>query len=331
MKINYLHITRSRLPRLRQAIQLVYLCYSILLGIQFCQFYEWALNSQGVPPVRPAGIEAFLPISALLALKPLFLHGTYDPIHPAGLTLLLAITVSAFFFRKGFCGWVCPVGTVSNVLEKLSRNLHCKRKISPWIKYPLNSVKYLILAFFFYVIFVQMDSKQINSFLFSPYNMTADARMLHFFLSPGKVLLIVLATLFVLSVFIKNFWCRFVCPYGLFLGLFAVLGPVQIQRSKDDCTQCGKCDQNCPGGIHVSNSETIRSCECIGCLECVSSCPTACVKPGISHTYSLPCLLIPIGTISVLLIAWGIAVSTGYWHSQISVEMFTKFYKMMSP
>ncbi len=280
--------------------------------------------------MRPPGIEAFLPISALVALKPFLLQGRYDLIHPAGLTIFLAFMTGSFLFRKGFCGWICPVGTISNYVERMSGSLQLKRRIPPWIGFPLMGLKYVILAFFLFAIFIQMDLQQVSSFLFSPYNLAADAQMLRFFMAPGKIFLMVVGVLFLLSLFVRNFWCRFLCPYGVFLGILAFFGPVQIRRVPEECIQCGKCDQFCPAGIRISSLETVRKVECIGCLECVASCPEECVRPGIGRKIFLPVLIIPAGTCAVLAVAWFLGVVTGHWHSHIPPEMFAKFYRMLA-
>ena len=53
----------------------------------------------------------------------------------------------------------------------------------------------------------------------SPYGAIADVRMLNFFRDLGETAAIVLGFLFVASVLVQNFWCRYLCPYGALLGL----------------------------------------------------------------------------------------------------------------
>ena len=36
--------------------------------------------------------------------------------------------------------------------------------------------------------------------------------------------------LVVLSVVTKNFWCRYLCPYGALMGLLSMLSPTRIVR-----------------------------------------------------------------------------------------------------
>src|SRR4029078_7940487 len=75
------------------------------------------------------------------------------------------------------------------------------------------------------------------------------------------------------SVLVKNFWCRYLCPYGALLGLASLLSPLRIRRSLAACIDCGKCAKACPANLPVDQLVTIKSAECTGCLECVSICP----------------------------------------------------------
>ena len=98
---------------LHVAVQACFFLFTILVGVQFVLFASWAMGLTEVFTARPAAVEGFLPISSLLALKRFLLTGLWDPIHPAGLTILIFALLSALFLRKGFCGYVCPVGAPS--------------------------------------------------------------------------------------------------------------------------------------------------------------------------------------------------------------------------
>lgn len=341
------------LPGLRSAIQSLYLLFSLYIGFRFYQFYQWAMNGQGEAPTRPPSVEAFLPISALMGLKRLILTGKYDPVHPAGLTILIAIMVSALLFRKGFCGWVCPVGAISNRLEKLGRRINAAWRLPRWVDYPLLSAKYLLLGFFIYMIFWKMDLRQTEGFIMSPYNIAADAKMLQFFLSPTDTALAIIVALAALSVLIRNFWCRYLCPYGALLGLLAVAGPVQMRRDASHCTNCGSCERACPSSVRITSYAAIRSCECIGCSQCAAACPDGCITPaailplpnrpdrdgpnadgqeeGQRARRWIPAskLFIPTGTILILLCAWAVAEMAGLWESQVPPEVFSRMYKLV--
>ena len=112
-----------------------------------------------VTATRPPSVESFLPISALVGLKRFLLTGYWDPVHPAGLTILAAAIVGALLARKAFCGWVCPVGTISRGLEWLGEKLFWRRRwpvVPRWLDLALMSLKYVLLALFAWAILWQM-------------------------------------------------------------------------------------------------------------------------------------------------------------------------------
>jgi polyferredoxin len=73
--------------------------------------------------------------------------------------------------------------------------------------------------------------------------------------------------------FIQNFWCRYLCPYGALMGIVALFSPARIQRSTSACIDCAKCSRACPAQLPVDQLVTIRSAECTACMECLAVCP----------------------------------------------------------
>ncbi len=54
-------------------------------------------------------------------LKAFLLTGDVPRIHPAASFLLAAFVLMSILLRKAFCGWLCPVGAISEWLWKLGR------------------------------------------------------------------------------------------------------------------------------------------------------------------------------------------------------------------
>lgn len=269
-------VLRSRprpAARLRLAVQLGSLGVILFIGVQFA-VWVGNLTSGRIAGVRPPGVEGFLPISAMISLKHWLASGEFSMIHPAGLVLFLLICLTALLLRKAFCSWICPVGLVTEYLSRFSHKLFGRRlKLPSWLDYPLMSLKYLLLAFFAYAVFLKMSPDDIRIFLNSPYNKVADIKMLYFFTQMSATTAWVLGSLAVLTVLVPWLWCRYLCPYGALLGLLSMLSPLKIRRSLPDCTSCGKCAAVCPSYIAVDLKAAVNSPECTGCLECVSHCP----------------------------------------------------------
>jgi len=270
------HALREHSQTLRQAIQFTFLILNLWIGLQFyvfVRYYETAGHS--IRAARPAGVEGWLPIASLMNLKTVLLTGHLPAIHPAGTLLLIAFLAASWIFRKSFCGWLCPAGTVSEYLWRLGRklfkrNFHLPRAVD----IPLRGIKYVLMGLFIYVV-ADMSVVGIRQFLDSPYGVVDDVKMLNLFREPGMTGGIVMAILGVGSVFVQNFWCRYFCPYGALMGLVSLLSPLRIRRDAELCIDCAKCARACPSSLPVDRLITIRSAECLGCMQCVAACPAA--------------------------------------------------------
>jgi polyferredoxin len=259
---------------LRRMVQTFFVFLIVWIGLEFYFFVEQLRSGGPVTITRPAGVEGFLPISALINLKYWLLTGDFTLIHPASLVLLLIFIAMAIVLKKGFCSWVCPIGLLSEYLAKIHTWIFDRpRRLPRWLDYPLRSLKYLLLAFFVYAVFFEMDQTTLYRFIYSPYNKVADIKMLLFFSQASAFTLRVIAVLLVLSVAVPYFWCRYLCPYGALLGVLSFISPFKIHRNKTTCIDCEKCTKVCPAGILVHKSSTVWSDECTGCLQCTRVCP----------------------------------------------------------
>lgn len=264
---------RRRIEWSRHFVQAGFLTMVLLIGWQFVRWVH-GLEAGRVVGARPPGVEGFLPIAALLSLRHLLATGAAHPVHPAALVILLLAMGLGLLAKKAFCSWVCPVGTLSEMLAALSRRIFRRTLALPrFLDLPLRSLKYLLLAFFLHAVFVQMSAQSVTDFLDSPYNRLADVKLLYFFerLSPvGWKVLLALAGL---SVLVPYSWCRYLCPYGALLGALSLLSPLKVTRDAASCIDCGLCTKACPSRLPVARLSRVRSDECFACLSCVAACP----------------------------------------------------------
>lgn len=309
----------------RLLVQSLFGLFVLYAGYRFYLFFLWATEETAYVP-RPSAVEGFLPISALLGLKRFLLTGTFDMIHPAGLTIFLAALFLSLFFRKSFCGWICPVGFFSNLAERAGKLCRIARRPPLWMDYSFSSVKYLLLFFFIGIVIIKMDLRAIEIFLRSPYNMGADAKMLLFFLRPSPLATVILLILTVGSFFLPNIWCRYFCPYGALLGLLAFAGPSLIKRNQKLCIDCKECEKICPAALRITEKKTIRHPDCIGCMECLSVCPQEnCLENSLAGT-KIPAVVIPVCTVLFFLLIWFVARLSGHWESFLSPVVFKNVY-----
>ncbi len=308
--------------KIRRFVQFAFFVFSVYT---WWRFYLFVMHfDRGTPYVpRPQSIDAYLPIGSLVALKNLIVNGYFDKIHPAGLVIFIAIMLTAVTIRRGFCSWVCPVGTLSEWIgdfgkRVFGRNFVIKGKADV----VLRSIKYVVLLFFLSAVLIGMDRYAVSSFLMSPYWAVADAKLLDFWLNPGPLTITVTISLVVASLFVKHFWCRYLCPYGALLGILSVISPTRVVRKVEDCNSCKICDRACPSHIQVSEKRSVISEECIACFECVNACPKRAlemriVRPISPQTYAILILLILFGAVVI-------AKITGHWDSALTYEDYAK-------
>lgn len=224
---------------IRNGFQLAVLIATIGIGLQFYVYVHQSAGIDTVTVARPPGVEGFLPIGALMSWKLFISTGEWDTVHPAAMVILGFAVLLSFLLRKSFCGWFCPVGAVSEWCRHAGRFLTERSfRISRIVDMPLRGVKYILLGLFIYAIST-MPADQIGAFVQSPYYRLSDVKMLFFFTRMTLLTTGVLTVLFVLSLFFKNFWCRYLCPYGALLGIFSWISPTRIQRDETHCTKCG--------------------------------------------------------------------------------------------
>jgi len=309
----------------RNRLQCVVLVVTIGLGVQFLAYVHQASGAGAIRIARPPGVESFLPIGALMGWKRFFLTGQWDAVHPAAMVIFGFAVLLSFLFRKAFCGWFCPVGTVSEWCWRAGRRLFGGAFRMPmFLDIPLRGVKYLLLGFFLWAVY-KMSAGQILAFMQSPYYRLSDVKMLLFFEQMSYMTAGVLGVLLILSFFYKNFWCRYICPYGALLGLFSWISPTRIERRDAHCTHCGNCERACPSGLPVSQRQVVRSPECTGCMDCVTACPEQralfLATPGIPHGFWRPGRA---GLFVALLFMalFYIANLSGHWRSGVSDRQF---------
>lgn len=319
----------------RSAVQLAFVLLCVWIGIEFYLFMQWGMTVGAEPYVeRPPGVEGFLPISALMGLIHWIYSGALNTIHPAGTMILIGFVAASFIMKKSFCSWMCPIGTLSESLWMLGQKLF-KRNITVWrwLDYPLRSLKYLLL-FFFVSAIAGMSLQELDLFINSPYNKVADIKMYLFFADITPFALWTIIGLMLFSVVIKNFWCRYLCPYGALLGLTGLLSPFRITRVKESCIDCELCTKVCPSNIKVHAVSQVWSDECTSCLRCVEECPvketlvlrtrknSATVAPWVFSTLLA----------GVFMAVTGLAMLTGQWKNSVSKDEYLfRFQKLDNP
>jgi polyferredoxin len=229
-----------------------------------------------------ASPEAYCPFGGLETFyKYITSGGTYVPhTHLSNLVLAAAVLITALLLRSGFCGWICPLGFIQDIIHSFSAWM--QKRFVPIRKFfralyksgePvwLFLDKYLRFVKYFVLIWAVTGAAIYGVMVFKDYDpWSALINIAEWTITPG---LVVLSLTLIGSLFVERPWCRYACPVGAASGLLGKLSPVYLKREAAACTDCKICTKACPMGLNVHTATTITSVDCVSCLECIGECP----------------------------------------------------------
>ena len=220
---------------------------------------------------KPVGVDALCPFGGLETLGTLTVSATLvKRIALSSVLLLLAIVVTAFVFRRAFCGRICPLGYLQELFGGIGRRLFRKRPIVPAaIDRPARFLKYGVLVG---VLALTWATAELIIRPYDPWAAYQHLSSPEVFVEFG-VGVAVLGLSLAGSLVYDRFFCKYLCPMGAFLGLLSRFSVFKVRRRTDTCIDCKACDKACPTNVTVSTAGAVTSPECIDCGECVAACP----------------------------------------------------------
>jgi polyferredoxin len=251
----------------------------VLLFIAFIAIRHTLVGEGGA--TITASWEAYCPLGGFESLYRFITSGGQfvQHTHLSNMVILAAALVTALVARNGFCGWLCPFGFIQDMISGFSallqkrvtvvrravKTLKSKGARLAVLDRPLRFLKYGVLAW------VVIGAAFYGFLVFRNYDPWAALwNLLELSLAAGTI---VLGVVLVASLFVERPWCRYACPLGAATGLVGALSPVYLKREANACKTCAICTSACPMGLPVHTATTIKSPDCIGCLECVDECP----------------------------------------------------------
>lgn len=220
-----------------------------------------------------ASVDALCPFGAMETLITWVTTGSLiTKTHPSNLVLGLAVLVATLLVGNAFCGWICPFGAVQDALTWVRRKLRLPAITVPrGLDRALRWGRFVVLAVILYFSYVTA------SLWFADYDPYVALFGLHWLFEPDTpalwIGLSVLAVVVVGSVLVERAWCRYLCPLGGVLSVLSRFSLLRIRRAPTTCTDCSLCDKACPVGIEPSKAAPMVSPDCIGCMDCVTTCP----------------------------------------------------------
>jgi polyferredoxin len=258
----------------RRLVQLYFAGFIFFITVQHVMAGEGSTNVTASP-------EAYCPFGGLESLYQFIVTGgsTVPHTHLSNLVMLVAVLVTALLLRSAFCGWICPLGFIQDMISRFSAFLG---KHLPFYRRGMKSLKtrlaplsfldrYLRLIKYGVLIWAVVGAAIYGVMVFRDYDpWSALINIAEFSFTPG---LIVLGVTLVGAFFVERPWCRYACPLGAASGLLGKFSPVYLKREESACKVCKVCTTACPMGLPVHTADTIKSADCIACLECVGACP----------------------------------------------------------
>ena len=189
--------------------------------------------------------------------------------------MLLATVPATVLVGRFFCGFFCSFGAVQDLLWLGSHRLRAlfpgKRNLKKADRI-FRFAKYAVL--FYFIIFVWSGVTAVKTAgpwqVFGQYVSFGHWPGLKPLLSVGGILLLVI---FIGSLFVQRFFCRYFCPMGAIYSLISQASFLKIDKPRDGCGKCHLCTSKCPMGMDLTKKDRIAGGECISCQKCVSWCP----------------------------------------------------------
>ncbi len=297
------------LRRFRIAVQL------ILLGV----FLYLLLRTIGVGDNRLGHpVRIFLEIDPLIGITTWLRTGALH-----GLMWLSLITLGlSILLGRFFCGWVCPLGTLSQITLRAGRSRKRERGADRYR--PRQRWKYLVLLF----VLGGAAAGSLWSGILDPISLLVRGLALGFgppveslvrsaaadlaytsvggltepvyrfvrntvmasqqpFFRQGMLLASILVAVLLLSWVSRRFWCRSLCPLGALVGVAARAGSLKLRQDDEACTECEICAFHCQGAADPDRRGGWRPDECFVCGNCTS----ACRRRGLSFGFEVPRVL----------------------------------------
>ncbi|MBF0273271.1 MAG: regulatory protein NosR [Magnetococcales bacterium] len=185
-------------------------------------------------------------------------------IEPLIFVLWCATALSLLFWGRGaFCGWLCPFGALTELLNWVARQLGVPQFRLPFAWHErLWAIKYVLFLGLLAISLTSMATAERLAEI-EPFKTVVLLRM-----DREWPYVLWAVGLLVAGLFVERFFCRYLCPLG---AAIAIPGRMRIFAWLKRRRQCGELCSNCGNECLVQaiqpNGE-IHPNECIYCLHC---------------------------------------------------------------
>jgi polyferredoxin len=227
------------------------------LALAFVSFRRKSVPLKYVTLVAAVGYMGFTK-SSLMSITDVFRLVDWDlPVFRSSLVWygFAGVTVlSTVLWGRFYCGRVCAFGALTQMMDavlparwriEVPRSIEAR---ASWIKFGLLAI---VLAYY-----VATRNVLVYQYV-EPFWM--------FTLVGTTPMWMGLGVLLVATVFVRNLYCRFLCPLGATLGVLSTLTVFRIKRWSE-CSTCRLCQKTCEWG--AIQGPKILVTECVRCDDC---------------------------------------------------------------
>ena len=166
----------------------------------------------------------------------------------------LFAVVTTVLWGRLYCGRVCAYGALTQLLDPIVPS-RFRYDVPLRVERHAAKIKYVLLGAVV-IYFLATNDPLIYRYVEPFWMFTGQA-------STG--LWIALGALLVATIFVRNLYCRFLCPLGAALGLLSKLTIFGIKRWSE-CNTCKLCEKTCQWGA-IDGPKIIMT-ECVRCDDC---------------------------------------------------------------
>ena len=250
-------------PKLTDRVRIGFLIYTLFV-------IGWYFNAQ-------------LSVVNILAMFNALVNGfswDYFLMEPLIFILWSSVAAALLFWGRGpYCGWLCPFGSLQELLNRIAKFFHIKQITVPWFVHErLWALKYIIFLGLFGLSLHSLGWAEKLAEV-EPFKTAIVLK----FVREWPFVLFAIAVL-IPGLFIERFYCRYICPLGAAL---AIPGHMRmfawLKRYKECGSPCQRCANECMvQSIHPEGDINVN--ECLYCLHCqvvysdAYNCPVAIKK-----------------------------------------------------